>query len=100
MSGSLHFTDRSAFCTLTVWEDGYATLSELYSKERKQGHATGLLNHITWYADRHGLILVTVAETFDQNGMTTAQLIEFYKKFNFVTTGDDSNHMFMERKPL
>ncbi len=86
-----------AVLTLNIWDLTRATISDLYSSDRKKGHATMVMKQTIEFADNHGMLLVLVAESYDEeDGLTTAQLIKFYQKFGFVS---DSQQDLMERQP-
>ncbi|QAY17070.1 acetyltransferase [Streptomyces phage FrodoSwaggins] len=101
MTEVLELKRDSASLTLTLWGDGSASISDVYSVERRQGHASKLLDQVTWFADRHGMTLKTAAEAYGTGPrMTTSQLVKFYEKFGFVVLGDDPDYVYMERSPL
>jgi GNAT superfamily N-acetyltransferase len=96
----LQFKHESATLTFTDWKDGTASISDVFSAEKRKGHATNLLNEITSFADKKGLILLTAAEAYgEEPRMSTNQLVTFYERFGFVAIGDDPEYMFMERLP-
>lgn len=103
MTDPIVFKYKSASCELVVWEDeeGLASLSEVHSTVKGEGHATHLLNEVISYADANGLTIASAAKPYgDEPGsLTHPQLINFYKKFGFVFQGEDPEYMFMERKP-
>ena len=101
MTRVLQFKHETATLNLTNWEDGTASVSDVYTVERRKGHATKLLTKVVEFADRRGLILKTAAEAYGvEPRMTTDQLVSFYSKFGFVLLSDDPDYRYMERKPL
>jgi len=97
MTETLTFTYESASLTLTVWDGTRASLSDVYTVDRRKGHATELLGIVTRYADEHGLNIFTAAEAFGENGLTNTQLQAFYEKFGFVVQNNDPDWIEMER---
>lgn len=95
------FEHESATCKVVVWEDGTASLCDVYATERHQGHATELLNKVMRWVDDRGMLLKTAAEAHgDGPKLTNPQLVEFYKKFGFVPLAVDvTNFVYMERQP-
>lgn len=94
-----YFTNESASCELVIWDEEHAAVSNLYAKQLGKGHASGLLNKITSFADENSLRLVLIAEPFDNDGLSLFQLIQFYRKFDFVSDSDPEKATFMERIP-
>lgn len=78
---------------------GNSMLCHVYSRERRQGHATGLMEKVCRYADENGITLYLVADpyktTMQSDIMTPGQLEEFYRKFGFVNT---DHQRWMKRK--
>lgn len=85
MTIDIYLHSESATCQLTYWHKHYATLSELQSRVKRDGHATGLLSDVCRMADLHKTTLVLSAEPFgkDKDTPSTKELIEFYKRFDF-----------------
>jgi hypothetical protein len=99
------FEHKSARCELVVWDDIplLASLSEVHSAVKGQGHATRLLNDVIDYADKNGLTIASAAQPYgdEEGALSFTQLINFYKKFGFVfaDTCDSEYGAYMERKP-
>jgi GNAT superfamily N-acetyltransferase len=100
MTEIVDFEHESASCKVVLWEDGTASLSDVYAKTRRQGHATELLNTVMRWVDDRGLILKTVAQAHGTDPkLSSTQLVEFYKKFGFVPLTDATDFIYMERQP-
>ena len=81
---NVEFKHETARLVLHIWDDKEATVSSLHSTQRKQGHATGLMEKVISYADEHGLSLILDAQQFGHPiGPDNAYLVEFYKRFGF-----------------
>lgn len=85
MAKTIGFKHEGASADLNVWGDGTATVSRVYSRYRRLGHAKQLLLQICTYADEHGLTLVLIAWPFGaaRDRLTKEQLVPFYAKFDF-----------------
>lgn len=95
-------THESARLMLTVWyENGkatHATVSNLYSIHRRQGHATELMAEACRYADRNGLDLYLTANRYGRPiGPDNLVLIKFYEKFGFSIENRERSGAFMKR---
>jgi len=89
---TLFLTYESASVKLENWGDGRATLTSLYSEERKLGHAKQLLRMVTNYADAHDLVLILEVGSDEQpDSLTNEQLFVFYGKFGFIPMTKGSN---------
>lgn len=98
------FKYKSATCELILWDGedtGKASLSEVHSAVKGQGHATQMLNEVIRYADDHSLTIVSAAEPYgyEPGSLNLRLLMNFYKKFGFVFTSDEPDNTFMERTP-
>ena len=81
----LYFAEGSATARLTLWGDGTATVSDLYSRDRRKGHATRLVAEICDYADQSGLsLLLEVANSEDMFALSQPALIKWYETFGFT----------------
>lgn len=69
---------------------GNYMLCHVYARERRQGHATGLMEKVCRYADENKIVLYLVADPYKTNMhsdiLGPAQLEGFYKKFGFMNT--------------
>jgi GNAT superfamily N-acetyltransferase len=68
---------------------GVIMLCHVYSRERRQGHATGLMEKVCRYADENEIRLHLRAspyKTTRQSDIPNQQkLEEFYRRFGFIT---------------
>lgn len=99
----IKFTHLSATCNVTIWNDGTdsASVSDVFSTEKRQGHATKLLEEVIAYADKEQLILKTAAEPYgEEPHIPIENLTEFYLSFGFIVLGDDPEFVYMERIPI
>lgn len=99
MSSVHDFEYKSASLTLILWDDDRASISSLFSGERRQGHATEVMHRAIKFVDQRCLTLALVVEAFGENGMTNPELVDFYKKFGFNTNSTDEHLVYMERLP-
>jgi GNAT superfamily N-acetyltransferase len=92
---------KSASLRLQPLQDQVYILRSLYSIKPRQGHATGLLELVTAWADRSGVTLLLTAKQYGNvHGMTDKQLVKFYQKFGFVLTEEAGSHGYpMVRAP-
>ena len=94
----LYFAEGSATARLTLWGDGTATVSDLYSRDRRKGHATRLVAEICDNADQSGLsLLLEVANSEDMFALSQPALIKWYETFGFKIVS--KYPVFMQRKP-
>lgn len=85
MTDTIKFKHETAQVQLIVWENGDATVSALYSKERKQGHATALMQQVVEYADERNMRLILDAQQFGHPiGPDNSYLVAFYERFGFM----------------
>lgn len=95
---SVSFMYENASLSLTLWGDGTAALSSLYSQTRRKGHATGLMQMVTEFADANGLKLMLTAAPYSTDGPNHGQLVAFYERFGFrAPVYVDGTPTFMER---
>lgn len=79
------FNYESCSAVLIFWEDGRVFLSNVFSKERRNGHATVLLEILTEYADENMLDLsLRVMAYGEEPRPNSVQLKAFYERFGFV----------------
>lgn len=67
--------NRDTISITNVWID---------PRYRRGGHGNRMMRAITRLADKHGVTLELFAEQFDQGGMRTAQLWQWYAKHGFA----------------
>lgn len=91
---------KSASVNLSVSPSvSVAFIGSLVSQERRQGHATGLLQLICDRADREGLELrLTVGSEGGPEEASDADLIRFYGKFGFEQLSADNTY-YLGRRP-
>ena len=83
----MFFKYQSASCILK-FGDGFARLTNLYSTNPGQGHASMLMREVIDFADKHGVILVLeVGQYGNPRGLNNDQLKVFYEKYEFVSAG-------------
>lgn len=91
---------QSSAYLFQLTNDTYA-VSNVFSKVRRQGHATGVMRLITDYADTYGITLYLVVQRYGNprwDHLDNLQLIEFYKKFGFEVK-DEKKPVSMVREP-
>lgn len=100
------FGHESASVLLTVWDDEHATVSDLSSKVRNKGHASGVLHKVINLADDLGLVLLVEVEAYENGivatpveGLSNTQLVGFYGKFGFMVVNEGEFPVLMERAP-
>jgi len=99
MNDEIEFFCDSASARLVMWENTKrATVSEVYSRKKKEGHATGLFLKLCEYADKNGLTLILEAAQFAP-GMNNEQLRDFYSRFGFILDHSRQDKYYMERHP-
>lgn len=101
-TGFLKFTHELATARVTLWNDGVAYISGVYSRKRGQGHASQVMKDICEMADTNGLILQLDVSSYgpdNQYKLTDEQLQEWYSKFGFGVVPDGGLPILMERLP-
>lgn len=104
MNKRIPFAYETSSLILNVWEDeteGHiATISDLFSNMRSQGHATGLLRKVLSYTDKAGLTVFLEAKQYGHPiGLDSETLQRFYEKFGFVKEPGTGPERFMRRAP-
>jgi GNAT superfamily N-acetyltransferase len=99
MTDVIDFKHESASCQIIIWDDGTASLANVYATERRKGHTSVLLDQVMNWIDERGIFLKTAAEAHGpEPKMPQSLLIVFYKKFGFVPLDDiTENYVYMER---
>jgi len=94
---SIKFSNSYASADLILWPDGKATIGNLYSRRRGQGHARDIMEHIMIFCDDNDIQLGLRPESYGPGASDkkTASLREFYKKFGFKHVGKG----WLVRKP-
>ena len=93
----LRFNNDHASASVVIWPKGGATVVNLYSRKRGEGHATDVMNQICLFADDNCLKLSLSADSYGPGKSLekSLALATFYKKFGFRNTG----HNWMVRQP-
>lgn len=83
------FLYGGAQAKLVIWDVEEATLSDVSSRIRGQGHARNVLQQIVDYADSENLTVRLTVQSFgfrnfQGTSLNNDQLEEFYGKFGFV----------------
>lgn len=92
-----HFEQASA--SLTIWDDGSATLSSVYSRIRNKGHGNRLMRVITEYADANDIRVKLMARPYHAKGLDRIQLINFYHNHGFRAQVISKEGTWMARNP-
>lgn len=97
MSHTVYFRYKKATCKLIVWDETKATLSNLFSIVRNQGHAKGVLREACNFADENDLQIVLRVQRYGGDHLCpdNAGLKRLYSQFGFIDCGRD----FMSRDP-
>lgn len=99
MAEVMVFTHESATAEVLFWNDGKVSISSVYSKDKRKGHATMVLGKVIDYADEHIIDLFLVAHSVgDELDPSTQQLKTLYEKFGFFVVNNSSDFIIMERK--
>lgn len=91
------FEHETATAAVRHHGGGLASLVNMFSRTRRKGHATALMQKVVDYADEQHLTLMLVAQRHSiTTGLNDEQLVEFYKKFGFRVR-DNTLPVVMER---
>lgn len=93
---------ESATVKLVHWNKDVVSLTNLYSKERRKGHATELMKIVCQLADNEGFLLQLVPGRYGHPiGPDNAVLIKFYESFGFKLPAikDPAFPKIMTRRP-
>lgn len=75
-------------------------LDDMKTNTKGSGGGKKAIATIVSLADKHGVTIELLAKSFQEDGLTTPQLIEWYSRYGFVKTENGQNgSAFMERKP-
>lgn len=104
MDKKIKFSHESSSLILHVWEDeeyGHsATITDLFSNIRNNGHAAALMEKTLSYTDKAGYIVYLEAKRFGHPiGLDNATLQKFYEKFGFVREEGLGPKRWMHRPP-
>lgn len=96
----MQFLFRYDSATVTLhWNDrtkGF--VEELYSETPGQGNAKEVMNQLLGFADHRGLELWLKAKPFGaRKGLSEAQLVDFYRKFEFEIVNPSVDPIVMRR---
>lgn len=98
MHAIVRFYHETSSCKLLVWDKDKATLSNLFSRKRGQGHAKEVMRQACRYADKQQLTVILEVQQYqyaDSKAMDNAALRRFYERFGFVWCGRN----MMQRTP-
>lgn len=93
---------ESASVKLIHWQEQMVTITNLFAKERRKGHATELMKMVCNIADDKGYIMQLVPGQYGHPiGPGNDVLIKFYESFGFVLpkTKQKGVPMIMIRTP-
>lgn len=102
MATTIKFRFKSASASVTLFSEDLGTIHSLYSRVRKEGHATELMSHICRWADSKNIALCLSAQGYGGGEiMENKQLIDFYSQFGFHRMIGDGPiwPAFMRREP-
>ena len=97
----IRFNHLSARCYLAELDEGLWAVVNVYSTERRQGHATGLMQDVIRWADKHKVRLNLMVMSYDgknHNIPDNHDLEAFYAKFGFERMGN-VRPIFLSRIP-
>ncbi|ASR80098.1 acetyltransferase [Arthrobacter phage Correa] len=78
---------ESASLQLHDFGNGMASVSHVFAKERRKGHASALMEKLIEYADDHNLVLNLEVRRYGHPiGPDNEVLKTFYSKYGFVKT--------------
>ena len=89
--------ESAALLDIQPWEMG-AHISEIRALKLREGSGTRALKLLLWLADEYGIVLTLNALRIGKEGMTSAQLRKWYRKYGF--TSEPHNPTFMQRQPV
>ncbi|QDH47949.1 acetyltransferase [Arthrobacter phage Xenomorph] len=83
---------ESASLQLHDFGNGMASISHVFAKERRKGHASALMEKLVEYADDHNLVLNLEVRRYGHPiGPGNLELEAFYRKFGFIRVLKNSN---------
>lgn len=91
---------ESALCTVHHWGNGTATITRLWAKQRRRGHATRLMEHICEWADQNEIVLFLEVGRYGHPIGPDNEILEaFYKSFGFrdIYDTEDGSRMIGRR---
>jgi len=93
------FNVDGASARLFIFSDDVARLTSVMARKKGIGAGRAIMEKICRYADEHGLDLVLYVQRYGdpRQGLSNAQLIEFYRKFGFHVDGDFKQPVMMWR---
>lgn len=97
------FSHESVTGRIVAHDDGTASVTGIYSKERRKGHANGLMQKIIEYSDEHNVPLYLTVQRYgykDDIALDNVQLMQFYKKFGFRVVPTGQKILRMRRAPV
>lgn len=101
-SRTVNIIADSASAKLRISDEGVATLSNVFSREPRKGHATSLMETVCKMADDESLIIILEARAYhyrNGEGLDNRELALFYQKFGFRVIPGDRRSTWMRRYP-
>lgn len=78
------FMNKGATATINMVGPRLGILAGLYSRNRRQGEATELLQQMVAWADERDVVLILTAQGYGRGRiMDNHDLVRFYEKFGF-----------------
>lgn len=104
MNKKIKMSHESSSLILHIWEDeklGHsATITDLFSNIRNNGHASALMEKTLSYTDKAGYVVYLEAKRFGHPiGIDNSALQKFYEKFGFVKEEGTTPLRWMHRPP-
>ncbi len=81
---TIRFRHVSATATVNLVDPKLGFLNSVYSRVRREGHATALMNQVIAWADENEVMLLLTAQTYgSESTLSNQALVEFYRRFGF-----------------
>jgi GNAT superfamily N-acetyltransferase len=83
---TITFSHADASCKLVPVEPDVYLLMNMWSKTKGRGHGHSLLTEVCNWADEHRATIFLVVQQYGppRQGLSNAQLVEFYGRHGFV----------------
>lgn len=81
------FKYGTASCEIFLVKEDEGLVHRVYAKDRRKGHATGLMELVTTWADENGIDLFLRVQAYGhpvQTILSNERLIQFYESFGFA----------------
>jgi GNAT superfamily N-acetyltransferase len=83
------FVFGQASALINMIDADLGIVNNVYSKQKRMGHAGCLMTDIVNWADSNGVTLLLSAQAFEaRDALTNEQLVEFYARYGFVRERD------------